>query len=51
MYNYAAQGRMSFDRRPDANPAGEDKAHLDTPLDNADTNRKLAELLTLWVLF
>ncbi|TCU22666.1 hypothetical protein [Rhizobium laguerreae] len=42
---------MSFDRRPDANPAGEDKAHLDTPLDNADTNRKLAELLTLWVLF
>ncbi|MBY5704430.1 hypothetical protein HFO38_17170 [Rhizobium leguminosarum] len=40
---------MTFDR-PDADPSGEDKEHR-TPLDNADINGKLVELLTLWVLF
>ncbi|MEI1249139.1 hypothetical protein [Rhizobium aouanii] len=40
---------MTFDR-PDADPSGEDKEHR-TPLDNADVNGKLVELLKLWVLF
>ncbi|MBY3153546.1 hypothetical protein HFO56_14445 [Rhizobium laguerreae] len=48
MYNYPAQGRMSFEHNGlTLTQPAKIKIIVDTPLDNADTNRKLAELLTL----